>query len=94
MLRNVPAQGPLPVGWTPRRFQVPAARRLLPVLRGAAAQGEDARRACEGVQEGPRGGPRPAGNHPVPLSGLLHPHSCGHQPGEDRTIREALLLQQ
>lgn len=35
-------QGALLVGRTPRRFQVLAPRRLLSVLRGAAAQREDA----------------------------------------------------
>ena len=52
------------------------------MLRGTAAQGEDVRGAREGVQEGPRGDPRPAGHHPLPVPGLLHPHPRGHHPGE------------
>lgn len=94
MLCNLSFQGSFPAGWTPRRFQVPATRWLLSLLRGTVAQREDACRACEGVQEGPRGSPWPAGNHPVPLPGLLHPHSCWHQPGENSTLREMLLLHQ
>lgn len=74
-------QGSLLVGRTPRGFQVLAPCWLLSVLRGAAAQREDAHWARQGVQEGPGGGPRPAGNHPVSVAGLLHPHPSRHQSG-------------
>jgi len=76
-------QGALPAGWSPRGVQVPAAVELRAVLRGAAAQGEDEGGAREGVQAGCRGRPGPAGHHPVPVPGLLHPHAGGNQPGKE-----------
>lgn len=79
-------QGALLVGRTPRRFQVLAPCWLLSVLRGPAAQREDAHWACQGVQEGPGGGPRPAGNHPVPITGLLHPHPSRHKSGRSNEV--------
>lgn len=69
-------QGALLTGRQTRRLQVPASIQLRALLRSAAAQREDEGGAGEGVQEGCGRSPRPAGYRPLPVAGILHPHTC------------------
>lgn len=81
-------QGALPAGRQTRRLQVPASIQLRAVLRSPAAQREDEGGAGEGVQEGRGRSAWPAGYRPLPVAGLLHPHTCWNQSGKPRRVHK------